>query len=500
MTRLRIALVSLAVALSTFAPAVARPTEVQAANEEVATVFAFDFSGSIFCLKANKPYQPCITINVDLANAVKALADRISISSGTFADRAMTFKVTMFGGEGSFKVVEADGQRCVGNTSTKADLLVKCLAEVADAYRDKTNQLGGTGYSQTFDELRFDSNVRCGLILFTDGKPDDNDKSAAEREADQTPCAVLPVSTGAQISDETKTWLKEDFTQEELVPVANCSDKITWNEVYFADAESAAIAIQTALEGIACLASIPAYTCKTVDELIEILKSAGLQVRKEPNVIGSEFPVNFKLPGQTVGRDEELVIEASTPTRPDSCADEPSPTPDPTVPPPPPPPTQPPCIATFPSIQWLGCNLWVLALLAIAIILRWVWIGLDLQVSVNGKPNVGLRGGRMIGFNIQDAGNGAAATRTPNPTIAQVKVSRAFFRFFPGTVIDRTALNLGPTTKGNRFRFSMGEKVELKPGVVAVFSYGNPPRKPSVSPIVGSRVSSPEQKPRNKAL
>ena len=72
MTRLRIALVSLAVALSMFAPAVARPTEVQAANEEVATVFAFDFSGSIFCLKANKPYEPCTEINVDLANAVEA--------------------------------------------------------------------------------------------------------------------------------------------------------------------------------------------------------------------------------------------------------------------------------------------------------------------------------------------------------------------------------------------------------------------------------------------
>jgi len=106
----------------------------------------------------------------------------------------------------------------------------------------------------------------------------------------------------------------------------------------------------------------------------------------------------------------------------------------------------------------------------------------------------------MVGFNIQDAGNGATATRTPNPTIAQVRVSRAFFRFLPGTVIDRAALNLGPTAKGNRFRFSLGEKVELKPGVIAVFSYGNPSGKPSAPPVAGSRVSSPEQKPRNKAL
>ena len=498
MTRLRIALVSLAVALSMFAPAVARPTEVQAANEEVATVFAFDFSGSIFCLKANKPYEPCTEINVDLANAVEALADRISISSGTFADVAIEFKVTVFGSEGNFSVVEVNSQRCVGNTSTKADLLVSCLRAVSNAYRDKSEQMGGTGYAQTFDELKFSSTVRCGLILFTDGKPDQ--KSAAETKAKASDCAVLPVATGAEIDDTTKIWLKEDFTQEDLAKIANCSDNIEWDKVYFLDADSAAVAIQTALEKIACLGSIPAYDlCKTVDQLAEFLRNANLQVRVESEAIGTEFPVGFKLPGQTVGRNEVLVIEASTPTRPDSCADEPSPTPSPTtITPPPPPP--PPCIATFPSIQWLGCNLWVLALLAIAIILRLVWIGLDLQVSVNGKPNVGLRGGRMIGFNIQDAGNGAAATRTPNPTIAQVKVSRAFFRFFPGTVIDRTALNLGPTTKGNRFRFSMGEKVELKPGVVAVFSYGNPSRKPSASPVTGSRVSSPEQKPRNKAL
>ena len=498
MTRLRIALVSLAVALSMFAPAVARPTEVQAANEEVATVFAFDFSGSIFCLRDNKPYKPCTEINEDLANAVEELADRISISSSTFTDRAMTFKVTVFGSEGNFKVVEADGQRCVGNTSTKADLLVKCLTEVANAYRNKGNQMGGTGYAQTFDELSFSSTVRCGLILFTDGKPDD--KSAAEREAERTTCAVLPVSTGAQIDDKTETWLEEVFTQEELEAVLNCSDRITWTDAYFATAELAADAIETALENIACLTSIPKYSCVTVDELVEILRNAQLQVRVLPQVVGSEFPVNFKLPGQTVGRDEELVIESSTATRPESCPDEPSPTPS--ITPTPPPIDIPvlPCIATFPSIQWLGCNLWVLALLALAIILRLVWIGLDLQVSVNGKPNVGLRGGRMIGFNIQDAGNGVAATRTPNPTIAQVKVSRAFFRFLPGTVIDRTALNLGPTTKGNRFRFSLGEKVELKPGVVAVFSYGNPSRKPSASPVTGSRVSSPEQKPRNKAL
>jgi hypothetical protein len=497
MTRLRIALASLAVALSLFAPVAARPAEVKAASDEVATVFAFDFSGSIFCLRDNKPYEPCIKINVELAEAVEALAERIKGASSTFADREMDFKVTVFGGEGRFKVVTAEGQRCVGNTSSKADLLVNCLREVGNAYRDKANQMWGTGYAQAFDELRFSSDVRCGLILFTDGEP--NDKSAAEREANRTTCAVLPVSTGEQVNDETKVWLRDVFTQEELVAVANCLDKITWTKVYFPDTDLAAEAINTALENIACLTSIPEYACVTVDQLVEILRKANLQVRVLPDVMGSEYAVGFKLPGETVGRDEELVIEAATPTRPDSCPNDPSPTPEPTVSPPPPPPA-PPCIATFPTIQWLGCNLWVLALLALAIILRLVWIGLDMQVSINGKPNVGLRGGRLVGFNIQDAGSGAAAIRTPNPTIAQVKVSRAFFRFFPGTMLDRTALALGPTTKGNRFRFSLGEKVELMPGVVAVFSYGNPSRKPAASPIAGSRLSSSEQKPRNKAL
>jgi hypothetical protein len=343
--------------------------------------------------------------------------------------------------------------------------------------------------------LNFGIGVRCGLILFTDGKPDD--KPEAEKESRGTSCAVLPVATGVGIKPDTENWLKDTFTQGDLEPIANCTNAISWTTVYFKNADEAADAIARALEEIACLASIPPYACATVDDLVRILEEAKLIVIVSPEVVRTEYPIGISKPGTTVARGEELEITGSTTERPASCPEEPVPTPSPTpviiIPPL-------PCIATFPSIQWLGCNLWVLALLALAIILRLVWIGLDLQVSINGKPNVGLRGGRLVGFSIQDAGNGAMAARTPNPTIAQVKVSRAFFRFLPGTVIDRTALNLGPTTKGNRFRFSMGEKVELKPGVIAVFSYGNPSSKRSAPPIVGSRFSSPEQKPRNKAL
>jgi len=496
MTRLRIALVSLAVALSLSAPAAVRPAEVNAATEDVATVFSFDFSGSIFCFNGDERYSPCTPINMDLSNAVGALATQIENSSQTYADRALTFKVAVYGGEGTLKVIDSNGQRCAGNTKENVNLLVSCLQTISSLYRESSNRLGATFYAQNFDVVNFGTGVRCGLILFTDGQPDD--KAKAEKASRGTSCAVLPVATGVEIKPNTERWLKDTFTQGDLEPIANCTNAISWEKVYFKNADEAADAIARALEEIACLASIPSYACATVDEIVQILREAKLIVTIGPGVIGTEYPIGIKKPGKTVPRGEELKITSSTPERPASCPEEPVPTPTPT--PNIPPITDLPCIATFPSMQWLGCNLWVLALLALAIILRLVWIGLDLQVSVNGKPNVGLRGGRVIGFNIQDAGIGAAATRTPNPTIAQVKVSRAFFRFLPGTVIDRTALNLGPTTKGNRFRFSLGEKVELKPGVVAVFSYGNPSRKPSVSPIVGSRVSSPEQKPRNKAL
>ncbi len=496
MTRLRIALVSLAVALSMFAPAAARPAAVNAATEDVATVFSFDFSGSIFCFSGDQRYSPCTPINMDLSNAVGALATQIENSSQTYADRALTFKVAVYGGEGRFKVIDSNGQRCAGNTKENVNLLVSCLQTISSLYRESSNRLGATFYAQNFDVLNFGTGARCGLILFTDGKPDD--KTEAEIASGGTTCAVLPVATGVGIKPDTEKWLKDTFTQGDLEPIANCTNAISWEKVYFKNADEAADAIARALEEIACLASIPSYACATVDELVRILEDAKLIVTVSPGVVGTEYPIGISKPGTTVARGEELEITGSTTERPASCPEEPVPTPSPT--PDVPPIDRLPCIATFPSIQWLGCNLWVLALLALGIIMRLVWIGLDLQVSINGKPNVGLRGGRLVGLNIQDAGNGAMAARTPNPTIAQVKVSRAFFRFLPGTVIDRTALNLGPTAKGNRFRFSMGEKVELKPGVVAVFSYGNPSSKPSAPPNVGSRLSGSEQKPRNKAL
>ena len=60
MTRLRIALVSLAVAFSLSAPAAIQPAEVNAATEDVATVFSFDFSGSIFCFSEMSAIRPVL--------------------------------------------------------------------------------------------------------------------------------------------------------------------------------------------------------------------------------------------------------------------------------------------------------------------------------------------------------------------------------------------------------------------------------------------------------
>jgi hypothetical protein len=498
MTRLRIALVSLAVALSMFAPAAAQPAVVSAASEEVAAVFSFDFSGSIFCLKAGKPYSPCTPINDDLADSVDVLAQRINNQAEIFSDRALTFKVAVYGNEGKFRVIEANSQRCVGNTSDKVQLLVSCLQSISALYRDKSNQLGATFYAQNFDALDFAPNVRCGLILFTDGKPDD--KPDAEQESSATSCAVLPVAIGSGIAADTENWLEDTFTQTELEPFSNCTESIVWQKVLFESSDAAAEAIAEALEKIACLASIPSYACFTVSEIVELLEGSRYQfiVNVAPGVVESEFPIGIPLPGTTIGRGEELEITASTPTRPASCPPEPSPTPSTT----PIPEIKPesPCVALFPSIQWLGCNLWLLALIAVAVILRFVWISMDMQVSINGKPNVGLRGGRLLGFNIQDAGDGFAAVRTPNPTVAQVKVSRSFIRFWPGTMLDRTGLNVGTSSKGNKFRFSIGDKVELKPGVTAVFTYGNPSKKPAPRSGSGSAVSSSESKPRNKAL
>ena len=463
MTRLRIALVSLAVALSMFAPAAARPVAA-GETELTAAVFAFDFSGSIYCYNNGALDSNCKNpINVSLADAVDQLATNIESGQQQFVKRAIDFQVSQFGSDGQFKIVRIDGDRCAGNTADEVLLLVSCLRQVASQYRDPANELGGTSFSQVFDTLdTYAADDRCGLILFTDGQPDD--KLNAKNLSDQSNCSVLPVSTGNPKNVDIP-WLK-DFTNPDMTQIAGCDNQkdFTWNEVFFDTADAAASAIGDALSEIACLKRVPGWPrCDTVDATKAALEATGLTVNLAAGVVGSEYPVGVPLPGTYVARDGGVIISSSTPAPPEGCEAPPTPTPTPTATEPPP--VIRPCVADSP-IAWLGCNPWALLLLLALVGARLWWIGRNLQISLNGQRAVALRGGTKVGFNIRDG----KAERSPNPNSAQVKIVRAFH--LPGPRLDTSRLTGGAGLKPERFR--LNQEIKLSDGTVARIKHGNP--------------------------
>ncbi len=478
MTRLRIILTSIAFALSLFAPVAARPAVAADETNLTAAVFAFDFSGSIYCYKNGVPDSNCTNpINNSLADAVDQLATDIENGKQQFEKRAIDFQVSQFGSDGKFKIVRINGDRCSGNTDDEVLLLVSCLREVASQYRDPANQLGGTSFSQVFDALDpYSTDDRCGLILFTDGEPDD--KEAALRLSEDSNCSVLPVSTGTK-GNVDEDFLK-DFTKTEMTQIAGCDNQteFKWDTVFFDTADAAASAIGDALSEVACLKRVPGWPrCDTVDVIKAALEGTGLTVNLAAGVVGSEYPVGVPLPGTYVARDGGVTISSSTPTPPEGCDAPPTPTPTPT-----PSPSEEvvipvePCRADSP-LGWLGCNPWALLLLLLLIAARLWWVGRDLQVSINGQEAVALYGGTKVGFDLYQ-GN---AERTPNPDGAQVRITRAWWRAFPGTRLDTSVLT--GTTEMKPVKLELGKEVDLATGVSAVVKYGSP------QPYTGDEVS-----------
>jgi hypothetical protein len=468
MTRLRIALVSLAVALSIFAPAAARPVAAEE-TQLTAAVFAFDFSGSVYCYLRSEINPKCNDpINESLATAVDQLATSISNTETQFQKKAIDFKVTKFGSNGSFVPVTVGGRQCSGNTRNETKLFVGCLSEVARQYRLPEYELGGTSFSQVFNGIkRYSKADRCGLILFTDGKPEGReDKQRAEKLSKDSNCSVLPVSTGVQKEIDTK-WLTS-ITQVEMTPMPECDkqSKFSWDTVFFPTPQEAVSAIGKALSEIACLKRVPSRDqCLTVDETKSWFEKDGFSVTIGSGVVGSQYPKGLPLAGDYVARDGGITIPESTPTPPEGCEAPPTPSPTPSE-------TEevkptPPCVADSP-LSWLGCNPWALLLLLLLVGARLWWIGRDLQVSINGQEAVALRGGTKVGFDLHN-GN---AERTPNPNNAQVKISRAFFRFFPGTRLDTSGLTGEVGSKP--LKVELGKELDLATGASAVVRYGNP--------------------------
>jgi hypothetical protein len=452
------ALLALGFALGAFtaSPAPVRAEESGAGLS--ATVFAFDFSGSIFCYANGAPDASCKNpINKALSEAVGALADEISLNAKKYTEREFDFLVTRFGSasRGSVSV-------CKGNTSTETALLISCLKEVASLYLKPSSQLGGTAFTPELELLDGYSGQRCGLIIFTDGTPED--KSEAEAIASTSDCAILPVATGP--GDIDQEYLR-DITSTELETIAGCSDQpFEWPEVYFDTAQDAAIAIRTALNKVACLQPIPAPACMTVAEYKTALENLGFIVSIGSGVDATRFPAISGInpvPGTPVVNGSEIVISGASEALPAQCAQ----TPPPTEPPPPPPPPTPPCVADGP-LSWLGCNPWILLVLLGLILSRLWWIARDLQVSLNGQEAIALRGGTLVGFDV----HGGTASRVSNAGQAEVKISRSFFRFLPSTRI--SAASLEGTSITGAEKFNIGKPVELTSQLTARIAYGNP--------------------------
>jgi hypothetical protein len=473
MTRLRIALVSLAVALSLFAPAVARPVAAEDSGLGLSeVVFAFDFSGSIFCFLGGEDNPKCKNrdLNEDLSRAVSTLSEKISINSDLYRSRAISFNVVKFG-SGPTVTQVADGELCVGNTRGSVDLLVRCLQKVSSDYLAPSNELGGTEYVPALKEADGSAD-RCGVILFTDGKPStEAQKTAALALASSAdfPCAILPVGIrNPSAPDALDEDLLRQITKDTFAGVpCKVTKEFKWDQPpAFDNGTDAAEAIGRALDAIACATRIPPPSCLTVAEYESLLVSIGLVPDRQPGVEGIQFPVTIQPnPFEMRSEGDSVAIVKAIDEPPANCWASPIPTPTP-IPTEPPKPT-PPCVVDSP-LAWLGCNPWWLLLVLLLIGARLWWIGRDLQVSINGQEAVALRGGTKVGFDLQNRN----AERTPNPNDAHVKITRAFFRFLPGTRLDASGLTGEVGAKPSKLE--LGKEIDLASGVTAVVRYGNP--------------------------
>jgi hypothetical protein len=478
MTRLRIALVSLAVALSMFAPVAARPVAAEDSGLGLSdVVFAFDFSGSIYCYYKGKPIPPSAcpdsNLNENLAAGVASLADKIEKFKTVYSDRAINFKVVRFG-NGRTVPEKVSATTCNGNTKTSVQLLIDCLNQIAQDYRDPGKQLGGTNFVPSLNELAGISS-RCGIILFTDGKPDDRENALDIRNDEKYKCAILPVGLIPEnLTDEEAEKIVSKDLLDQLTKVSFVGDTckatsdFVWETTVYTKGIDAADAIGKALDAIACQVSVPPPLCWTVAEYEKVLDSRGLIHERGAGVEDGQYPGEILPVPETKGSEgDTVVIRTATLEAPASCAPSPTPTPTPTPVPTEPPPPTPPCVADSP-LSWLGCNPWALLLLLLLVGARLWWIGRDLQVSINGQEAVALRGGTKVGFDLHN-GN---AERTPNPNDAQVKITRAFFRFFPGTRLDTSGLT--GEVGGKPLKFELGKELDLASGASAVVRYGNP--------------------------
>jgi hypothetical protein len=267
MTRLRIFLVSLAVAMSLVGSASAPPARAAGSGVDPSdVVFVFDFSTSMRLPKGNTKANAT-------AKALDILAGKIRAIQQKLIKKSPIIHMLHFANA----VDEVPGCETVKtNNPLGVEKFADCLELVADEYRGNLsswNDLGiavqdGTNYGVAFDKafslMQGGSNKRPAVVFFTDGLnlPDDKQPpedwidsivSSAESE-NLNPRAILPVGlalTGKPVADLEELYAKG-------TNLLKCNEEVggeivSWPRVNFSSAASAAEAIAQAFSRVVCV-------------------------------------------------------------------------------------------------------------------------------------------------------------------------------------------------------------------------------------------------------
>jgi hypothetical protein len=264
MTRLRIALVSLAVALSLVGSSVAPAARAAGSGVEPSdVVFIFDFSTSMRGSKA-----------ANTAKSLDLLAAQILGIEQKLMKRGPTVHMLHFADE---VASVPDCEVIAVTTKPGVKKFSDCLKAVAAEYRGTLNQWialdidveGGTNYGVAFEAafkiLAVKKFNRPAVVFFTDGEnlPADKDPQPGwitdivndAKAQGITPRAVLPV--GLSI---TKESARKDLTDlyDQGTDLTKCGgtsseQRISWPRVNFPNAKSAADAIIQAFSRVACV-------------------------------------------------------------------------------------------------------------------------------------------------------------------------------------------------------------------------------------------------------
>ena len=268
MTRLRIALVSLAMALSLVGSSVAPAARAAGSGVEPSdVVFVFDFSGSMYVGGTKSKAKATASALDQLAVQIRAIKLKL---------KQTDLKVHMI----HFADDAAPVPGCetiTASTSEGVEIFAKCLEYVADEYRGTEDEWlnlgidinGGTNYAAAFDAafafLKSNKNDRPAVVFFTDGENLPGNKPAAPgwiedivesaKSADVTPRAILPVGLSISKAKAVNSLLElyDKGTDLKKCAESGPGQRISWPKVNFPTAKSAADAIAQAFSRVACI-------------------------------------------------------------------------------------------------------------------------------------------------------------------------------------------------------------------------------------------------------